>query len=192
MPKAGFDRPFVLGGLAMLMRRDAAQLLVVDMQERLLPAMAEPARVEKRCAILLEAARAVGLPVSFSEQYPKGLGHTVAALAPARAFAKTAFSCLRDGALSAHLKSNARSQIVLAGIEAHVCVLQTAMDLLAAGYDVFVVADAVSSRAPWSVDLALARMREAGAAIVNTEMALFELLGEAGTPEFKALSALIK
>jgi nicotinamidase-related amidase len=192
MPKAGFDRPFVLGGETMLIRRGTAQLLVIDMQERLLPAMAEPARVEKRCMIVLEAARAMGLPVSFSEQYPKGLGHTVAALAPAPAFAKTAFSCLGDEALAGHLKSNARSQILVCGIEAHVCVLQTAMDLLKADYDVFVVADAVASRAPPSVDLALARMRDAGAAIVNTEMVLFELLGAAGTPEFKALSALIR
>lgn len=183
----------------MLIDSGKCSLLLIDVQERLLPAMAAADEVVSRCGILLKAAKVLGVPVNVSEQYPKGLGHTVPALAAeignAPIFEKSAFSCWRDDAIKAHLighHEHGRPQVIVAGIEAHVCVLQTAIDLAQAGFAVFAVADAVSSRAESSVALALARMRHAGVETVNTEMTVFELLGRAGTPAFKELSALIR
>lgn len=176
-----------------------SSLLIVDIQERLLPAMALGNSVVERSKILLKAAKALDVPIAVSEQYPKGLGHTVETLSQvignAPVFAKTSFSCWRDGALRQHFTAQhdgGRPQVIIAGIEAHVCVAQTAIDMAQAGFGVFVVADAVSSRAESSVALALARMGQSGVAVINTEMAVFELLGQAGTAEFKALSALVK
>jgi nicotinamidase-related amidase len=181
---------------SMLMSAARAQLLMVDMQERLLPAMHQPKETEARCGMLLTAAATLGLPVTASEQYPKGLGHTVPALRKqlgnAPIFEKLAFSALGEERLADRLKDVGRPQVIVCGIEAHVCVLQTAADLLREGYEVFIAADAVSARAPASIPLALDRLRTAGAAIVNTEMVVFEGLKKAGTPEFKALSAAIR
>jgi nicotinamidase-related amidase len=180
----------------MLISAARAQVLMIDMQERLLPAMHDPAETERRCGLLLTAAATLGLPVTASEQYPKGLGATVPALRKqlgnAPIFDKLAFSALSHERLADRLKDTGRAQVIVCGIEAHVCVLQTAADLLSQGYEVFIAADAVSSRAPTSVTLALDRLRNAGAAIVNSEMVVFEGLKKAGTPEFKALSAAIK
>jgi nicotinamidase-related amidase len=183
----------------MLIDATKSSLLIVDMQERLLPAMADGKGVLKQAAILLKAVKALDVPVAVSEQYPKGLGHTIEILnqdiGNAPVFEKSSFSCWRDDGLRKHFtahRDGGRPQVIIAGIEAHVCVTQTAIDLAQAGFGVFVVADAVSSRAEASVALALARMGQSGVEVVNTEMAVFELLGKAGTPEFKALSALIK
>ena len=183
----------------MLLEASKASLLLIDVQERLLPAMAAPDDVLKRCSILLASAKALDVPVTVSEQYPKGLGHTVPdlrdAIGNALVFEKLAFSCWKDAALKSHLirhHDGGRPLVIVAGIEAHVCVLQTAIDLAQAGFGVFAVADAMSSRSPAAVDLTLERMRHAGVETVNTEMAVFELAGRAGTAEFKALSALIR
>lgn len=182
----------------MLMNADTSQLLIIDVQAQLLPAMATPDEVVRRCNILLEAARTIDVPVTVSEQYPKGLGHTDEGIKLAnsdRVMEKTAFSCLRDEAIAAHLldlREDGRHQVVVGGMESHVCVMQTCLDLVDAGFEVFLAADAVSSRAPSSVELATARLRDEGVSIVNTEMAVFEWLKVAGTPAFKALSALIK
>lgn len=183
----------------MLVDAAKASLLLVDMQERLLPAMTGGAEAESRCGLLLKASQALAVPVTVSEQYPKGLGHTVAGLKEqlvnAPVFEKLAFSCWRDGALKAHLiglHEGGRPLVILAGIEAHVCVLQTAVDLAAAGFGVFAVADALASRMPSSHALALERMRQNGVAVVNAEMVVFELLGRAGSAEFKTLSALVR
>ncbi len=183
----------------MLVDATKSSLLIVDVQERLLPAMADGAGVVSRCSILLKAAKALHVPVTVSEQYPKGLGHTVAALKAdignGPVFEKLSFSCWRDISLRAHFighHDTGRPQVIIAGIEAHVCVAQTALDLAQSGFGVFVVADAVSSRTENSAALALTRMGQAGIAVINTEMAVFELLGKAGTPEFKLLSALIR
>jgi nicotinamidase-related amidase len=183
----------------MLVDAKKATLLLVDMQERLLPAMTGGAEAESRCAILLKAATALDVPVAVSEQYPKGLGRTVPGLAMetgnAQVFEKLSFSCWRDKAIKDHLIAQheaGRPLVILAGIEAHVCVLQTAADLSAAGFGVFAVADAMASRAPSSHALAMERMRQNAVSVVNTEMVLFELLGQAGTAEFKALSALVR
>ena len=183
----------------MLIDASKAFLLIIDMQERLVPAVAGTQEILRRSAILLKAAKAIGIPVVLSEQYPKGLGHTVAAIREeagnAPAFEKTAFSCWRDEEFKKHLIGHyegGRPQAIVAGVEAHVCVLQTAIDMAQAGFAVYAVADAMSSRAASSVELAHHRMRQAGVSVINSEMAVFELLGKAGTAEFKALSALVR
>jgi nicotinamidase-related amidase len=183
----------------MLLDVNKATLLLVDMQERLLPAMTGGDDIAQRCAILVKAAKRLNIPVTASEQYPKGLGHTVpglkAEIGNAPVFEKIAFSCWRDAALKDHLIGHYERQrplVLIAGIEAHVCVLQSAIDLAAAGFGVFAVADAMASRTETSKALALERLRGAGVQAVNTEMAVFELLGKAGTAEFKELSSLIR
>lgn len=184
----------------MRMARNASQLLVIDMQEKLLPAVASAARIEAACVRLLTAARRLGAPITLSEQYPKGLGPTVAPIRDgagneAVVMDKLHFSCLADEGLRTRLtalRETGRRQIVVAGVEAHVCVAQTALDLAEAGFTVHVAADATASRSEESRALALARLRQAGCAIVDSEMVLFEWLERAGTPEFKALQQLIK
>ena len=181
----------------MILSPTTSQLLVIDVQEKLAPAMSDAAPVIENSARLVTAARHFALPVTISEQYPRGIGPTVetireAAGNEARYFEKLAFSCLRDEAIAAHLKAQQRRQIVVTGIEAHVCVLQSALDLKAAGHEVFVVVDAVASRQEASREIALRRMEQAGVHPVTTEMVIFEWLGRAGTPDFKALLPLIK
>ena len=181
----------------MLLSASQVSLLIVDVQERLLPAMVEPDRVASRCKFLLQAAETLQIPVIISEQYPKGLGHTVPELATnsASTFEKLSFSCWRDAAMKEHfikLHDGGRPLVVVAGIEAHVCVLQSCVDLYNAGFGVFVVADAASSRKLDSATLALERLRQIGIQVVNTEMVVFEWLEKAGSAEFKSLSALIK
>jgi nicotinamidase-related amidase len=180
----------------MLLNSAESCLLVIDIQARLLPAMTAPSQVADNAAVLIRAAKRLQVPVLASEQYPQGIGRTVpeiAALLPAGCVAeKVHFSCLGDQALAARFDAMGRRQAVLAGIEAHVCVLQTAEDLLAAGRQVFVVADATSSRSPANHQAALQRLAAAGARIVTTEMVVFEWLARAATPEFRELSALIK
>jgi len=180
----------------MLIERERACLLVVDVQERLAPAMAEPETLVRNAAVLMQAAARLGIPVVVSEQYPQGLGRTVAelrSLAPETAFfSKIDFSCATDPGLRERIGETDREQIVICGIEAHVCVLQTALGLQRQDYEAFVVADAVSSRAPLSRETALRRLGDNGVELVTTEMVVFEWLGKAGTPEFKELSRLIK
>jgi nicotinamidase-related amidase len=181
----------------MLLEAAKTTLLIVDVQERLLPVVQEPARVLARNLILLEAAEVLDIPVTISEQYPKGLGPTAPALRSntAAVFEKTTFSCWRDQAMRAHFiqhHERERPLIIVTGLEAHVCVLQTCIDLSTAGFGVFAVADAISSRHAESAALAFDRLRGAGIQLINTEMAVFELMEKAGTPEFKTLSSLIK
>jgi nicotinamidase-related amidase len=183
----------------MLIDHQKSSLFIVDMQERLLPAMAEAKAIEHQNATLLKAARQLDVPIAASEQYPKGLGPTVASLRTgignAPVFEKTSFSCWRDPKIKAHLihsHEQGRPQAVIAGIESHVCVLQTAIDMAQAGFAVFVVADATGSRAPSSKVLALARLQQNDVQVVTTEMVLFEWLAKAETPAFKTISALIR
>lgn len=174
------------------------QLVVVDLQIRLLAAMSEPERAAmvKNTEILLQAAEALAIPALYTEQYPRGLGPTVPAIAermPAMAHCleKTGFSCCAADGFSKILKATGREQVVLAGQETHVCVLQTALDLIAEGYRVFVVEDAVCSRSAVHKQNALARMRDVGVVVTNTESVVFEWLRDAAHPQFKALSRLI-
>ena len=181
----------------MLLDASKTSLLIVDVQERLLPAMQESERVVSRNKILLKTAEALEIPVTISEQYPKGLGRTVPELLlpSAKVFEKMSFSCWRDAEMRKHfieLHEHERPLIIVAGIEAHVCVLQSCIDLYNAGFGVFAVADAMSSCMPSSASLAFDRLRGAGIQVINTEMAVFELMEKAGTPVFRALSGLIK
>ncbi|MBK8907033.1 MAG: hydrolase [Rhodospirillales bacterium] len=180
----------------MLINSDESCLLIVDIQSRLLPVMADPDAVVGNTRLLMRAAGRLGVPVLASEQYPRGIGHTVspvAELLPDNSVVeKMHFSCLREDFFADRLEALGRRQAVVAGIEAHVCVLQTADDLVSAGYDVFVVADATSSRTHANHQAALARLEAAGAHLVTTEMVVFEWMAKAGTPEFRELVALIK
>ncbi len=180
----------------MLIDSNSAALLVVDIQDRLLPVVANPDVLIANTRTLLTAANRMAVPVLVSEQYPRGIGHTVETLADLvtqdRVVTKTAFSCLREAAWSERFHALQRDQAVVVGIEAHVCVLQTALDLLSHGQDVFVVADAISSRTADNHAAALHRLSDAGAHIVTTEMVVFEWMERAATPIFKDLIGLIK
>ncbi|NLR75216.1 hydrolase [Leeia aquatica] len=175
----------------MLLHRDQSLLLVVDVQEKLLPAIDQADALLQHCHWLMGVARHLGVPILFSEQYPKGLGPThpqLRALAPdAPVVDKTHFSCVAAACLPAELLQQ-RRQVVICGMESHVCVLQTAWDLHASGLDVFVVADAIGSRKPLDHQLALQRLQALGLSIVSREMCLFEWAHQAATPEFKQLS----
>jgi nicotinamidase-related amidase len=184
----------------MLVEAGRSHLIVVDVQQRLLPAIHGSERLLARMSILLRGAQRLHIPVTVTEQYPKGLGATVKAVAAALppdavVLSKMSFSAARDSAIRERveqMKSQGRDQLVICGTEAHVCVLQTALGFRSSGFDVAVVADAVSSRAPESVSAACARLLHAGCHWVTTEMVIFEWLAEAGTDDFRALSALIK
>lgn len=174
----------------MLMHKEQASLLVVDIQEKLAPAVVDAAGMAARCRWLISVAADHGLPVVFSEQYPRGLGHTLPELlaqAPdSQVVEKTHFSCVAANCLPETVLL--RPQTIVCGMEAHVCVLQTVLELLELDKQVFVVADAVSSRKVSDIELGLQRMRDAGAVIVSKEMVLFECLRQAGGEHFKRMS----
>ena len=171
-------------------------ILVVDVQERLAAAMPPNAvqRLVKYARALAGAARELGIPVLATEQYPKGLGPTLPALRealPAPPLQKMHFSCAPDPGFAAALAATGRRQIVIAGMEAHVCVFQTARDLAAAGFLVQVCADAVASRTEEHRRIGLELCRDAGAVVTTAETAIFDLLGQAGTPAFKKVAPLV-
>lgn len=175
---------------------ERSALLIVDVQEKLVGAMHEPDAMIDTCRRLGQAAAEVAVPVLLSEQYPKGLGRTVEPLAvfagAAGPVEKVHFSCLADDEYDERFAALGRNQAIVVGIEAHVCVLQTALDLLEAGHMPFVVADGVSSRDPANKQLALDRLRANGVEIVSAEMVMFEWLHTAQNPVFKAVSKLLK
>lgn len=184
----------------MLLSSSRSHLLIIDVQTRLMPAIAEASLVLDNMDILLKAAGRLGVPVTVTEQYPKGLGTTVepvsASLPPdAIILPKTAFSAAGDAAIAeriATLRGQGRDQLVISGVEAHICVLQTALAFRNAGFNIFVVADAVSSRSQHSVNAACARLLHAGCHWVTTEMVAFEWLERAATDDFRALSPLFR
>ena len=183
-----------------LLRRERSHLVVVDLQERLLPAIHAGEAALRRACILVEAAGRLDVSVTVTEQYPRGLGPSVAPLrdvlpAAARMVEKITFAATGApdfAARVAGLRASGRDQVVVCGTEAHVCVLQTALGLLASGLAVFVAADAIGSRAPESVATAMTRLVQAGCVAVTTEMVVFEWLERAGTDTFRGVSALIK
>ena len=180
-----------------LLHRASSRLLVVDVQEKLVVALSDASRERliANCRFLVEGATLFGVPVVATEQYPKGLGSTVASLAEliAERPAKTQFSALEcTGWGPAAASSDDRFQVVVAGMESHVCVLQTVLDLLAAGYQTFVVVDAIAGRRDLDHQVALERMANSGATLTTAEAVLFEWCESASAPEFKQLSALVK
>lgn len=175
----------------MLMQKDLSRLVLVDIQEKLVPLVHEPQQLIDSCVWLARLANQLSVPMMVSEHYPKGLGRTVEPLrdlvAPSLVADKVHFSCVAARCFD-WLPGADRRQVVVAGIEAHVCVLQTAMELKQTGNEVFLVADAVSSRNSRDIELAIERMRHAGIQIVSREMVLFEWAHKAGTQQFKDLS----
>lgn len=173
-------------------------LLVIDVQQKLLPFIHEGEHILQEIMRLVRGCALFEVPVLASEQYPAGIGHTDALLAAclreagAATLEKMTFSCWQDEQQRRRLCDLDRAQIILCGIEAHVCVQQTALDLLSAGYEVVVCADAAGSRSPRSCAVALDRLRHEGAVVSTVESVLFELCGRCGTPRFKAMLALIK
>jgi nicotinamidase-related amidase len=177
-----------------LMSPGDTALVVIDVQERLVPAIAGHRRVVWNIRRLVDAAKTLGLPVLATEQYPKGLGPTVPELAGRLGAipSKLTFSCCGSPEFLRELESRGVHKILVCGIEAHVCVQQTVLDLLAHGWRVYVAADAVGSRQEIDYRIALGRMDSSGATLTTTEAALFEWCTVAGTPQFKEISRLAK
>jgi nicotinamidase-related amidase len=177
-----------------LMDAASSRVVIIDLQTRFAPIIPGFDRIVSGCRRLIQAAQLMSVPVSVTEQYPKGLGETVSELAelvPDRA-EKLRFSGAECLDWVASGGSDSRRQILLAGIETHVCLLQTAFDLIAAGFEVYVAADLTGSRNDFDRDIALRRMSDSGVHIVTSEMAMFEWCQIAGTPEFKQLSSIVK
>ena len=182
-----------------LCRAADSALLVIDVQTRLAGAMPEADRQQllRNSTILIKAARALDIPILHTEQYPRGLGHTEPVLAGllnehATCLEKTAFSCCAADGFDAAACADGRTQWILCGMEAHVCVLQTAFDLHARGMQIFIVEDAVCSRDPRNRDNGLARLRQAGLMVSNTESVLFEWVKDAEHPWFREMAGLVK
>jgi nicotinamidase-related amidase len=179
-----------------ILTREKTALLLIDIQEKILAVMNEPEQVIKNSLILIKGFKALNIPIFYTEQYPKGLGQTTPAilkeLEGLSVIQKMSFSCSGVPNFFTRLVDNNVSQVVIAGIESHVCVQQTALDLLANGFQVDIAADATSSRKDIDYKFALKRMRSLGAEITTSEAILFELLTVAGTDEFKEINKIIK
>jgi len=179
-----------------LLSRDNSILVIVDIQEKLVAAMKNGDKVIENCLHLIEAAKLLQIPVILTEQYPKGLGLTVDkikdAISTYEPIEKITFDCTGAQDFIKKLKALNKTHIILTGMEAHVCVLQTCLSLLKNGYSVHLVSDAVCSRKEEDFLTGREMMRDAGAVITCTEIVLFQLLEKAGTPEFKAISKRIK
>jgi len=179
-----------------VLKRDDAVLLVIDVQGKLAQLMHDKAGLFKNLAIMVGGAQILSVPILVTEQYPQGMGSTIPELTglipDITPISKTSFSCCGEAGFTAALESLKRHQALLTGIEAHICVQQTAQDLLHSGYEVHVVGDAVSSRTAENKRVGIEKMRDAGATITSTEAALFELLKAAGGPEFKRVLELVK
>lgn len=181
---------------ATVLHRDRSFLLIVDVQERLTPSIAEAPKVVEKTGILMQAARRLDIPVLATEQYTKGLGLTVPDLREqlevSERMEKVHFDATREPEIRAQLAAFDRDQAVITGIESHVCVLQTALGCLDMGVVPYIPADAVASRDPSNRELALSRLAQTGGRTVATEMVLFEWLERAGTDVFRELLPLIR
>jgi len=179
-----------------ILRRENTALLIIDIQERILGVMQNPKKVIANTVKLINGFKILNTPIYFTEQYPKGLGNTETnikeALGEIKAIQKLSFSCSGAGNLFEELKEKGITQIVVAGIETHVCVQQTVLDLLANDFQVNLATDAVSSRTNFDYKTALNRMRANGAEVTTSEAILFELLEVCDTDEFKKISKIVK
>ncbi len=180
----------------MKLDRSRAVLAVIDVQEAFRPAVLDFEQVARNAGVLVQGARRMGVPVLVTEQYPKGLGKTVPEVADhldgVEPLEKVCFSAVDAPGFHSTIKGLVRDQVLLCGIESHVCVNQTADDLLAAGLEVHVATDAVSSRTEHNRELGIHKMEQSGAHLTSVETALFELLRAAGTPEFKDIQKLVR
>jgi nicotinamidase-related amidase len=178
------------------LEKHEAVLVIVDIQERLAAVMSERKKVVDNCLHLIELCKLLDIPVLLNEQYPKGLGPTVSeikdAVQPYEPLEKITFSCCEGESFPEKLAATGKKKIILAGMETHVCVLQTCIGLLREGYAVHAVSDAICSRTKESFETAMEFMRDAGAVVTCTETVLFQLLERAGTEEFKIISKRIK
>ncbi|MDO5651557.1 MAG: isochorismatase family protein [Moraxella sp.] len=176
--------------------REDTQALLIDMQEKFAPHIFEMPSVVAKARTLILGLQALNVPITVNEQYPQGLGHTVAeltqVLGDAPRFEKSVFSSVDDAPTWRHLAIQNRRHVLLFGIETHVCVQQTALDLLDNGMQPVIVADAVSSRSAYDRKIAIRRIRRAGAVVTTTEAILFELLRSSQDPAFKTISRLVK
>ena len=181
-----------------ILNQEDCLVLIIDVQERLLNAIFNMEMVSKKSEIIAKTASALDIPVFVTEQYPKGLGPTVATLVESlkadrtKFFEKTSFNALFDLNLLSELKQTGRNQVILFGIETHICVHQTAAALVENGFDVHVIRDACGSRTPEEYQAGISRMKENSVHISTAEIALFELLKSAKNPKFKDIQALIK
>lgn len=178
-----------------ILDREDTVLLIIDIQDRLVKPMKYAEKVIEKTKILISAAEELNMPIIYTEQYPKGLGNTVPELEEVlkngERFEKVEFSAYTEE-VKKYIQSTGRKKVIISGMETHVCVFQTARDLLSDGYDVFIVGDGVCSREKENYLNGLSLMTDMGAVITNTETVIFDLLKKAGTPEFKILSKLIK
>jgi nicotinamidase-related amidase len=177
------------------LHRDDVTLLIVDVQQRLMPVIFEAERVEKNCVLLARAAQQLGVPVLITEQNPRHLGKTSNAICEvvgeSPVLEKMSFSACTEDVLHA-IENSERQTVLICGAESHVCVLQTALDLREKSYQVFAARDAISSRTFENAEIGWQRMMSAGVLPTSSESAIFEMLREAGTPEFRALLPLLK
>lgn len=176
------------------LNNEKSALVIIDVQEKLAPAMNDKLNTQllANIKLLVEGFKTVGQPVIATEQYPKGLGHTLPELAVEDAVEKTAFSCCGEPVFLSALEQSHVTDVVVTGMETHVCVLQTVLDLLDRGFNVHLVSDAVASRFEGDYANALEIARSAGAVVTTTETALFQLVKGAGSDEFKAISRLVR
>ena len=179
--------------------KDKTSLVVIDMQERLMNAIPEDKResATKNALVLIEASKVMNMPITVTEQYPKGLGPTISDIRDGvgdgfRPIEKVVFSCGRSPEFRSAIEETRRREVLICGIETHVCVLQTTMDLVKDGYKVYVPADAVTSRRELDWDKGISLIEKSGAVVGTTETFLFQLLERAGTEEFKIISKLVK
>lgn len=177
--------------------REQAALAIIDMQEAFRPVIPDFGEVASRIAKAVEGARLLEVPVIVTEQYPRGLKHTAAEIIPhlpgdSKTIEKICFSSCGVDDFQSQLISRNIKQVIICGIEAHICVAQTVLDLLSQGLEVHLLVDCITSRKRESKDVALARLTQAGAVLSNLEMALFEMMRTADSPQFKAVQGLIK
>ena len=179
-----------------MLQRDNAALVVIDFQDKLLPKISNAKEIVEPTIKLIRFARELDIPILWTEQYPKGLGPTNEAIAHEleglKPLDKTEFGCLANPGFAQALSATGRKQLVVTGIEAHICVMQTVLSALDGHFEVFVAQDTIGSRQPSDREAGIARMERSGAELVTSEMAMFEILRQAGTPDFKKVLPLLK
>lgn len=180
-----------------LLNTENSVLLIIDIQEKLLKAQHDKEKIQKNAVILAKTAQILGIPVIVSEQYPQGLGATIAEIKEnlpenTKYYEKKSFSCCTNSGFEALVKETGRNQVIVCGIESHVCVHQTVSDLLTAGYEIFLAKDAIGSRKEYECEIGFDRMIFSGAIPACTEMILFELIKCASHEKFKQIQELIK